>query len=691
MSVKACFLALVLVCAVVVTPPIDLRADSVITTIEVGHSPWDVVINPTGTFAYVTNIDSNTVSKINLATDTVVATITIGSSPRGIEINPTGTFAYVVNNTSNTVSKINLATDTVISTIAVGTRPSGVAINPAGTFAYVTNTASNTVSKIDLASEVVVSTISVGSFPLEVAINPAGTFAYVTNLVSNTVSKIDLASEVVVSTIAVTTPYAIAFNPAGTFAYVTSQDWDAVAKINLTTDKVVKWIGVGKTPTGVAINPAGTFGYVTNFQDTSVSKINLVSDRLVSSISHSNLNQRMAINPAGTFAYVTSLYYTVKKIALTAAEPQSIVFPKVENVLHGESMTGGALLSATADSNLEVVFTSSTPTVCTVSGTILRAVSLGVCTINANQPGGSGWDAASQVSQTFRILRNPPQGETGISIQNGDSYVNTKQITLNLIWPRYAIAVRISNDGGFKASKTQRKELDKSIVWELDDSVKGIYTKVVYARFSFCGLICTSTEGGWPFNDNEDSTTYSDDIILDTTAPIIESSSAAETSGSIDVSLEATDDLAGVDEVEIKTGTTTISKDYDKKLSLTKKELGLTVNSLGVKKFGGSSIKIRVSDKAGNWSAYKTLSVLSAPVVTTRKTTTAVSLARYAKLAVPSKSKISLKVVTSYAKYCKVVGTTLRGVNAGLCKVTVTVTPKKGKASSRTIQLKVLK
>ena len=298
-------------------------------------------------------------------------------------------------------------------------------------------------------------------------------------------------------------------------------------------------------------------------------------------------------------------------------------------------------------------------------------------------------------SQSFTIFLSPPAGEPGVSIKNGDSYVNTKQVTLNLVWPEYATAARISNDGGFAASKTQTKDLAASIDWELDDSIKGIYTKVVYVRFN--GVADTTK-------------TYSDDIILDTTAPVVESASAAAAavSGSIDVSLKATDDITGVDKVQIKNGTTTVTKDYDKKLSVTEKELGLTVSASSVRKTDSSTIEIRVSDKAGNWSAYQTLSVYRAgsntvttptvttptvttPTVTTKKAATAKSIATYAKLVVLSTSKVSLKVVSSYAKYCKVSGTTLKGLKAGSCKVTVTVTLKSGTRSSKTVTLKVTK
>jgi len=282
-------------------------------------------------------------------------------------------------------------------------------------------------------------------------------------------------------------------------------------------------------------------------------------------------------------------------------------------------------------------------------------------------------------SQSFTILLSPPAGEPGISIKNGDSYVNTKRVTLNLVWPEYATEARISNDGGFSASKTQTKDLAASIDWELDDSVKGVFTKVVYVRFN--GVADTTK-------------TYSDDIILDTTAPTIETSSAAVASSSVDVSLKATDDITGVSKVEIKNGTTTVTKDYATKVSVPLADLSLSVSSSGVRKSAATSVEIRVSDNAGNWTGWQTVTVAGlakTPAVTTRKSATAKSIAAYAKLTVPSTSKVSLKVVSSYAKYCKVSGTTLKGVKAGTCKVTVTVTPKKGRATSKTVTLKVTK
>lgn len=97
---------------------------------------------------------------------------------------------------------------------------------------------------------------------------------------------------------------------------------------------------------------------------------------------------------------------------------------------------------------------------------------------------------------------------------------------------------------------------------------------------------------------------------------------------------------------------------------------------------------------SGGASSNLTTLIQTNAVLTTQlsRTTgrTAKSLAAQANLAVLTGSTVSLKVVTSTAKYCKVTGTNIKGVNVGSCKVTVTVKPKKGISHSKTLTLKVV-
>ncbi|MFP1625859.1 YncE family protein [Streptomyces sp. 5K101] len=81
-----------------------------------------------GTFAYVANLNDDTVSVIDAATNTVVDTITVGDTPLNVAVSPDGSRVYVTNFADDTVSVIDTATNTVIDTIPVGDGPVGVAI-----------------------------------------------------------------------------------------------------------------------------------------------------------------------------------------------------------------------------------------------------------------------------------------------------------------------------------------------------------------------------------------------------------------------------------------------------------------------------------------------------------------------------------------------------------------------------------
>jgi C1A family cysteine protease len=67
------------------------------------------------------------------------------------------------------------------------------------------------------------------------------------------------------------------------------------------------------------------------------------------------------------------------------------------------TLGGTTTASATATSKLAVSFSSKTATVCTVSGSTVKAVTAGVCTIAADQPGNTTYNAAPQVIQNLTV------------------------------------------------------------------------------------------------------------------------------------------------------------------------------------------------------------------------------------------------------------------------------------------------
>jgi len=79
------------------------------------------------------------------------------------------------------------------------------------------------------------------------------------------------------------------------------------------------------------------------------------------------------------------------------------------------------------------------------------------------------------------------------------------------------------------------------------------------------------------------------------------------------------------------------------------------------------------------------------PRISTSRSASARSIAVFAKLKLLPASKVSLKVVRSSVRNCRVSGAVVRGLKSGSCRVTVTVVPKKGRATSKTVTLKVTK
>jgi hypothetical protein len=79
----------------------------------------------------------------------------------------------------------------------------------------------------------------------------------------------------------------------------------------------------------------------------------------------------------------------------------------------------------------------------------------------------------------------------------------------------------------------------------------------------------------------------------------------------------------------------------------------------------------------------------SQPVVSARKAATATAIAKYVKVAIPPRAKITVKVLSSSSRYCKLAGSSVKGVKKGLCKVMLTIRPKNGAVITKTVVLKV--
>jgi hypothetical protein len=170
---------------------------------------------------------------------------------------------------------------------------------------------------------------------------------------------------------------------------------------------------------------------------------------------------------------------------------------------------GGSNVVFTAD--LDGTGTYSQPIAGQVSVDGARATATYTFTKTKNGPVYMGFKATSNAglsgSTTLytKVVPAPlPGRQIGISINNGERYTNSSNVTLNLVWPDGTTKIYVSNDGGFAPGTVSEYDLQYTIPWVLPPQAVVPLPSIVYARF-----------------DNDPNTYYFDDIVVDSIAPIL--------------------------------------------------------------------------------------------------------------------------------------------------------------------------
>jgi YVTN family beta-propeller protein len=97
---------------------IDTSTNSISETISDIAEPFGITFK--NNFLYVAKTTGNLVFKIDLSTNEIVESIIVGSSPRFVGVNESGTFGYVTNLDSDSISVIKLTFESSTSTDWVG-------------------------------------------------------------------------------------------------------------------------------------------------------------------------------------------------------------------------------------------------------------------------------------------------------------------------------------------------------------------------------------------------------------------------------------------------------------------------------------------------------------------------------------------------------------------------------------------
>ena len=203
----------------------------------------------------------------------------------------------------------------------------------------------------------------------------------------------------------------------------------------------------------------------------------------------------------------------------------------------------------------------------------------------------------------------------GVSINDGDEFTSSETVVVSVVGPPTAVRAILSNDGGFKSSESfDLVNNSADIPWKLQSSREGTFTKIVYVKY-------VSRFGS-------QSQAVTDDIILDTTKPVMTTATAnaaaptggavqvsrisakAKAAGGVRLSLRGSDTISGIGTIEVRSAANkpaavvtiaNVSGKADGKPRAASQTITLRTTA--------KRLQVRVLDRAGNASVWRTVVV----------------------------------------------------------------------------------
>ena len=337
-----------------VLEPTTSPIDEVIATIGTGSGAKSCAVSPDGARVYTVSTDGDVVVAVDVNGLTTYPSIPVGDQPVAIVIHPAGTFAYVANFNSGTVSVIgidpgNVSTfNTVVETITVGTNPIDLAIFPDGDRVLVANAGSSTISVIDgdntsVSHNRVLATVPSGSGAKSLAVSPDGARIYIGTDTGFVV--LDAGGYGVLATVpAGSGAKSLAVSPDGTLLFILTFDGSIVVVDvfpgSSSENQVLLTVPAGSGGKSLAVSADGTLLYV--IQENS-------DEALVFTIESVGGVSALEGNAAPGFTVNLSLVDTIA----TGADPADIAVDPTG--------TGIVFITNAGDKTLLIVNGSDTP------------------------------------------------------------------------------------------------------------------------------------------------------------------------------------------------------------------------------------------------------------------------------------------------------------------------------------------
>ncbi|WP_246124723.1 YncE family protein [Algibacter pacificus] len=194
---------------------LNIQTDSIEKQIETKQKKSHlVVMHPTIPMAYVTNVNSSSVSVIDLKMNKVVKIIPCGLGRKGIDITPDGSELWVSNVKERSITIINTSTYDVVDTLTTGHEPLKLKFSIDGKYCLLANAHDGTIYVYNQQSKQKLKSIMLHGKntllerilyhtprPVNILMHPNGLYAFVSNSNANKIEVIDMKTFKVVSTI----------------------------------------------------------------------------------------------------------------------------------------------------------------------------------------------------------------------------------------------------------------------------------------------------------------------------------------------------------------------------------------------------------------------------------------------------------------------------------------------------------
>ena len=274
---------------------LTLIASGASSSVAALSQPRSIVVDPSGSYAYVANYGNGTVSEYQIGSNGVLSAIGYvqdGSSSEPASIAVAGSYVYVANYGTGAVSEYQIGSGgalSAIGSVSDGLSSEPVSIAATGSYVYVANYGAGAVSEYQIDAGGALSAIGTLSVTkaCSVTADLKASYVYVANLDNSTVDDCAINSDGSLTvnsngSAGLAGVDSVMVNPIGSYAYMTDSDGSvygyqigangALTSIGSVSD------GPGSAPRSVAVTP-GKYLYVANSGNNTISEYQISAQR----------------------------------------------------------------------------------------------------------------------------------------------------------------------------------------------------------------------------------------------------------------------------------------------------------------------------------------------------------------------------------------------------------------------------